>query len=83
VDILVGGNEFFSQELFLVLLLSYRIKKLEDSWFKLLFRSDFLNTPTRYSVKCIRGHKLFFDSIFIVDLGRGLASSIPCFHCGS
>jgi hypothetical protein len=28
-------------------------KKLEDSLFKLLFHDDFLNTPTRCSIKCM------------------------------
>jgi hypothetical protein len=34
-----------------VLFLSHLIKRLEDSWFKLFFRDDFLNAPTRCSVK--------------------------------
>jgi hypothetical protein len=29
-----------------------------------------------------RGYKLFFDSIFVIDLTRGLASTISCFRCG-
>jgi hypothetical protein len=39
------------QELIPVILLSHWIKRLEDSWFKLLSHGDFLNTPTRCSVK--------------------------------
>jgi hypothetical protein len=33
------------------LFLSRRIKRLKDSWFKLLFRGGFSNAPTRCSVK--------------------------------
>jgi hypothetical protein len=36
-----------------VYLLSRRIKRLEDSLFKSLSRSDFSNAPTRRSVKCM------------------------------
>jgi hypothetical protein len=35
------------------LLLSYRIKKLKVFEFKLLSYGDFLNAPTRCSVKCM------------------------------
>jgi hypothetical protein len=64
-----------------VVLLSYRIKRLEDSWSKSFFRGSFLNTPTK--CKCLRGYKLFFESIFVVDLTRDLASTILSFHCSS
>jgi hypothetical protein len=30
----------------------------------------------------MRGYNLFYESIFVVDLTRGLASIILCFHCG-
>jgi hypothetical protein len=39
------------QDLILVLLLSYWIKRLEDPCFKLLSCGDFINTPTRCSMK--------------------------------
>jgi hypothetical protein len=29
------------------------------------------------------GYKLFFESIFVVDFARGLASTIPYFRCSS
>jgi hypothetical protein len=67
----------------LVYLLSHRIKRLEDSWFKLFFHGDFLNTSTRCSVKCLWGHKLSFDLIFIIDLACVLASTVSYFRCGS
>jgi hypothetical protein len=53
-----------------------------DSWFKLYFHGDFLNVVIRCSVKCLWRYKLFFDLIFIVDLARGLASTIVCFCYG-
>jgi hypothetical protein len=53
-------------------LLSHRIKRLEDSRSKSFFRGSFSNTPTRSSVKWLRGDKLFFESIFVVDLSCGL-----------
>jgi hypothetical protein len=58
-------------------------KRLEDLWFKLLSRSDFLNALIRCSVKCLRGYKLFFDSIYVVDLARILISTVLCFRCSS
>jgi hypothetical protein len=63
--------------------LSHRIKRLEDSWFKLLFCDDFSNTSIKCLVKYLWGYKLFFESIFIVDLARSLASTVPYFRCGS
>jgi hypothetical protein len=63
--------------------LSHRIKRLEVSWFKSLFRGGFLNAPTRCSVKCLCGYKLFFDPIFIVDLARSLASTVLYLRCSS
>jgi hypothetical protein len=71
------------QNLIPALLLSYRIKKLEDLWSKSFFRGHFAKTHTRCSVKCLRGDKLFFELIFVVDLSRGLTSTIPCFLCSS
>jgi hypothetical protein len=62
--------------------LSYRIEKLEVSWFELLSRGVFLNASTRYSVKYLRGSKLLFEPFFIVDLARGLANTVSCFRCG-
>jgi hypothetical protein len=44
---------------------------------------DFSNAPTRCSVKCLWGYKLFFDLIFIVDLARVFADTDLCFRCGS
>jgi hypothetical protein len=35
------------------LFLNRRIKRLNDSWFKLFFRDDFPNASTRCSVKCL------------------------------
>jgi hypothetical protein len=35
------------------LLLSHRIKRLEESWFKSFFHGGFLNMPTSCSVKCL------------------------------
>jgi hypothetical protein len=67
----------------LILLLSHRIKRIDDSWFKSFFYGDFSNASTRCSVKCLRGHKLFFDLIFAVDFTRILASIVSCFHCVS
>jgi hypothetical protein len=58
-------------------------QKLKDLWFKSLFHGDFLNVPTRCSVKCLCGYKLFFDSIFVVDLVRGLTDIDLCFCCSS
>jgi hypothetical protein len=56
------------QKLFAVLISSHRTKRLEDSWFKSLSCGNFPNTPTRCSVKCLKGYKLFFELISIVDL---------------
>jgi hypothetical protein len=64
-------------------LLSHRIEKLEDSWSKLFSGGSFSNTPTKCSVKCPRGDKLFSESICVVELSRDLTSTIPCFPCGS
>jgi hypothetical protein len=58
-------------------------KDSEDSWFKSLSYGDFLNTPIRCSVKYLRGYKLSFDLIFIVDLARVPTSTVSCFYCGS
>jgi hypothetical protein len=41
-------------------LLSHRIKSLEDLWSKSFSRGSFPNTPTKCSVKCLREDKLFF-----------------------
>jgi hypothetical protein len=41
------------QELFPVIFLSHQIERLEDSWFKSLSHGEFLNAPTRCSVKCL------------------------------
>jgi hypothetical protein len=51
------------QELVLVCLLSCRIKKLEESWSKSFSSGSFLNTPTRCSMKCPRGDKLFLSRV--------------------
>jgi hypothetical protein len=56
-----------------VLLLSCRIESLS--------RCDFLNAPTRCSVKWLLGYKLFFDLIFVIDLACSLTSTVLCFHC--
>jgi hypothetical protein len=58
-------------------------KRFEHSWFKSLFHGDFPNTYNRCSVKCLWWYKPFFESIFVVDLARSLASTIPCFRYGS
>jgi hypothetical protein len=63
--------------------LSHRIESLEDLWSKSFSRGSFPNTPTRCSVKCLRGGKLFFELISVVDLARGLASTILYFRYGS
>jgi hypothetical protein len=34
-------------------------------------------------VKCLRGDKLFFKSIFVVNLSCSLTSTVPCFRYGS
>jgi hypothetical protein len=65
-----------------VLLLSHQIKSLKDSWSKLFFRGSFMNTSTSCSVKYLRGDKLFFESIFVIDLSCGLMSTVPCFRYG-
>jgi hypothetical protein len=44
-------------------LLSHRIESLEDLWSKSFSRGSFPNTPIKFSVKCLRGDKLFFESI--------------------
>jgi hypothetical protein len=64
-------------------LLSHWIESLEDLWSKSFSRGSFPNTPTKCSVKYLRGYNLFFVSILLVDLSRGLASTVPCFRCGS
>jgi hypothetical protein len=56
-----------------VLLLSCRIESLSCC--------DFLNAPTRCSVKWLLGYKLFFDLIFVIDLACSLTSTVPCYHC--
>jgi hypothetical protein len=66
-----------------VLLLSHQIKSLKDSWSKSFFHSSFTNTRTSCSVKCLRGDKLFFELIFIIDLSCGLTSTVSCFRYGS
>jgi hypothetical protein len=45
--------------------------------------SDFLNTSIRCSVKYLWGNKLFSELISVVDLARGLVSTILCFRCCS
>jgi hypothetical protein len=45
-------------------LLSHRIESLEDLWSKSFSRGSFSNTPTRCSVKCLRGYKLFSTRFF-------------------
>jgi hypothetical protein len=65
-----------------VVLLSYRIESLDNSWSKSFSRGSFPNTPIRCLVKCLRGDKLFFESIFIVDLSCGLASTVQWFCYG-
>jgi hypothetical protein len=67
----------------LVLLSSHRIKRLEDSWFKLLSHGDFLNASTRCSLNCLWGHKLILIHFFVISLAQGLASIALCFRCGS
>jgi hypothetical protein len=65
------------------LFLSYRIEKLEVSWFELLLCDDFLNTHVRCLMKCLWGNILSFDPIFIASLSRVRASTVSCFHWGS
>jgi hypothetical protein len=57
-------------------------QKTRGLCFKVLFHGDFLNTLTSCSMKCLQGYKLFFDPIFVVDLTRGLASTVSCFRYG-
>jgi hypothetical protein len=54
---------------------SHCVESLEDLWSKLLSRSSFLNTPTKCSVKCPRGDKLFLSQVFVVYLLCGLIST--------
>jgi hypothetical protein len=58
------------QELVPIFVLSHRIKRLKDLWFKLLSRGNFLNTPTRCSVKCLRGYKTVFLSRFLSSISH-------------
>jgi hypothetical protein len=44
-------------------LLSHRIESLEDLWSKSFSHGSLPNIPTKYSVKSLRGDKLFFESI--------------------
>jgi hypothetical protein len=67
----------------LVYLLSHQIKRFEDSWFKSFFRGDFSNAPTRCSVKCLWGYKLFFDLIFCHQSHTCVYWHRFVFHCGS
>jgi hypothetical protein len=64
-----------------VLFFSYRIKKLEFFYFQPFSHGGFLNTSERCSVKYLRGLKLIFGLIFIVNLTRVHASIDSCFHC--
>jgi hypothetical protein len=43
-------------------------RKSQVLWSKWFSRGSFSNTPTRCSVKCLRGYKLFFESISCVVL---------------
>jgi hypothetical protein len=67
----------------LVMILELSDKKIESSWFKSFFHSDFLNASIRCSVKYLCGYKLFFDPIFVIDLAPGLADTDSYFCCGS
>jgi hypothetical protein len=66
-----------------VVFLSYRIKKLEVSWFQMFFSNGFSNALVTCSVKCIRGLELSFGLIFINNLTRVVDSINSCFRCGS
>jgi hypothetical protein len=48
--------------------LSHRMRRLEVSLSGLYFCGDFSNAPTSCSVKYLRGYKLFFELISIIDL---------------
>jgi hypothetical protein len=66
------------------LLLSRRSKKkLEDSRSKSFSHGSFSNTPTRCSVKCLSGDKLFLSRVFVVDLLCCLVSTPQCLCYGS
>jgi hypothetical protein len=43
----------------------------------------FPNTPARWSMKWLRGHKLIFDLIFVISLTLVLAGIDSCFRCDS
>jgi hypothetical protein len=66
-----------------VFVLSYWIKRLKILRSKLHSHGDFLNALISCSVKCLRGYKLFFDLISVVDLVQDLASTVQCFRCDS
>jgi hypothetical protein len=59
------------------------VESLEDLWSKLFSRSSFSNTPTKCSVKCPRGDKLFLSRVFIVYLAGGLISTSQCLRYSS
>jgi hypothetical protein len=62
----------------LVLLSSHRIKRLENSWFKLLSHGDFLNASTRCSLNCLRGHKLILIHFFLSSVSHRVLPASPC-----
>jgi hypothetical protein len=62
---------------------SHRVESLENLWSKLFSGGSFSNTPSKYSVKCPRGDKLFSESIGVVDLSRDHTSTSPGFQCRS
>jgi hypothetical protein len=66
-----------------VLFLNCWIEKLKVLLFKLVTYGDFLNTPSRCSVKCLWGYRLFFDLIFVINLARSFTGIDLCFRCGS
>jgi hypothetical protein len=57
---------------------SHRVESLEDLWSKLFSRGSFSNTPTKFSMKCPRGDKLFLSRVFVVYLLCGLISTSQC-----
>jgi hypothetical protein len=62
---------------------SLRVESLEDLWSKLFFRSSFSNTPTKCSVKWLKGDKLFLSRVFVVYLLGGLISTSQCLYYSS
>jgi hypothetical protein len=59
-------------------LLSHRIESVENLWSKLFSEGSFSNTPSKYSVKCPRGDKLFSESFCVVGLSHDHTSTFSC-----